>query len=131
MLALRLAAAGADLMHAAPAAALAAGGVKVSRRMQWAATAIACLVKLVVVPLINVVLLRTAGFSTLAPTGDSVYQFLMLVQGAVPGAVALLIVCSRVYPDVRPLSQMLFWQYVLSLFTLPAFMVWFLSMLGL
>jgi hypothetical protein len=26
---------------------------------------------------------------------------------------------------------MLFWQYVLSLFTLPAFMVWFLSMLGL
>lgn len=79
----------------------------------------------------NVGLLRTAGLSRLVPETDSVYQLLMLVEASVPAAVTLLVVCSRVYPDIRPLSSMLFWQYVASLFTLPVFLVWYLNMLEL
>jgi predicted permease len=69
--------------------------------------------------------------ATLVPATDSVYQLLMLIQGAVPAAVSLLVTCSRVYPDIRPLSRILFWQYVASLVTLPAFLVWFLAQLEL
>lgn len=83
------------------------------------------------VPLVNIALLRLAGLSRLVPAEDAVYQLLMLVEGTVPAAVTLLVVCSRVYPDIRPLSSMLFWQYVASLFTLPAFLVWYLYMLEL
>lgn len=83
------------------------------------------------VPLVNIALLRLAGLSRLVPAEDAVYQLLMLVEGTVPAAVTLLVVCSRVYPDIRPLSSMLFWQYVASLFTLPAFLVWYLYMLDL
>jgi predicted permease len=83
------------------------------------------------VPLVNIALLRLAGLSRLVPADDAVYQLLMLVEGTVPAAVTLLVVCSRVYPDIRPLSSMLFWQYVASLFTLPAFLVWYLYMLEL
>lgn len=83
------------------------------------------------VPLINVALLQVAGLARLVPATDEVYQLLMLVEASVPAAVTLLVVCSRVYPDIRPLSSMLFWQYVASLFTLPAFLVWYLYMLEL
>lgn len=83
------------------------------------------------VPLVNIALLRLGGLSKLVPQTDKVYQLLMLVEAAVPAAVTLLVVCSRVYPDIRPLSSMLFWQYVASLFTLPAFLVWYLYMLEL
>jgi predicted permease len=83
------------------------------------------------VPLINVALIRTAGMHRLVPAEDKVYQLLLLVEAAVPAAVTLLVVCGRVYPDIRPLSQMLFWQYVASLVTLPAFLVWFMYMLDL
>lgn len=82
-------------------------------------------------PLANVALLRLGGLASLVPASDSVYQLLMLVEATVPAAVTLLVVCSRVYPDIRPLSSMLFWQYVVSLFTLPAFLVWYLYMLEL
>lgn len=83
------------------------------------------------VPLANVALLRLGGLSKLVPAEDTVYQLLMLIEAAVPAAVTLLVCCSRVYPDIRPLSSILFWQYVASLFTLPAFLVWFLYMLEL
>jgi predicted permease len=83
------------------------------------------------VPLVNVALIRTAGLHRLVPAEDRVYQLLLLVEAAVPAAVTLLVVCGRVYPDIRPLSQMLFWQYVASLVTLPAFLVWFMYMLDL
>jgi hypothetical protein len=83
------------------------------------------------VPLMNVALIRTAGMHSLVPAEDKVYQLLLLVEAAVPAAVTLLVVCGRVYPDIRPLSQMLFWQYVASLVTLPAFLVWFMYMLDL
>lgn len=82
-------------------------------------------------PLLSIALLRLAGMATLVPATDSVYQLLMLVQGAVPAAVTILVTCSRVYPDIRVLSRMLFWQYVCALVTLPAFLVWFLYMLQL
>lgn len=82
-------------------------------------------------PLINLALLRAAGLARLVPATDSVYQLLMLVQATVPAAVTLLVTCSRIYPDIRPLSSMLFWQYVASLFTLPVFLVWYLYMLDL
>lgn len=94
-----------------------------------AATCVVCTV--LQVPLINVALLRVAGLARLVPATDTVYQLLMLVEASVPAAVTLLVVCSRVYPDIRPLSSMLFWQYVASLFTLPAFLVWYLYMLEL
>lgn len=83
------------------------------------------------VPLINMAIVRNAGFGRLAPEGDTVYQLLLLVESAVPAAVTLLVVCGRVYPDSSPLSGILFWQYCASLVTLPAFLVWFLDMLGL
>jgi hypothetical protein len=83
------------------------------------------------VPLLNVALIRAAGMHSLVPAEDKVYQLLLLVEAAVPAAVTLLVVCGRVYPDIRPLSQMLFWQYVASLLTLPAFLVWFIYMLDL
>lgn len=117
---------GAELMQAAPGGA----PVKVPWRQQAAATAIAIGVKLVAVPLANVALLRRAGLAALVPPGDTVYQLLMLVEGAVPAAVTLLVTCSRVYPDIRPLARILWWQYVASLLTLPAFLVWFLWLLG-
>ncbi|KAF6251982.1 auxin efflux carrier [Scenedesmus sp. NREL 46B-D3] len=118
---------GAELMQAAPVEL----GMHVPRRVQWTATAIAIGVKLLLVPLLNVALIRTAGMHTLVPAEDKVYQLLLLVEAAVPAAVTLLVVCGRVYPDIRPLSQMLFWQYVASLVTLPAFLVWFMYMLDL
>ncbi|WIA30003.1 hypothetical protein OEZ86_000100 [Tetradesmus obliquus] len=118
---------GAELMQAAPVEL----GMRVSRWAQWLATAIAILVKLLLVPLMNVAIIRTAGMHTLVPPEDKVYQLLLLVEAAVPAAVTLLVVCGRVYPDIRPLSQMLFWQYVASLVTLPAFLVWFMYMLEL
>lgn len=83
------------------------------------------------VPLVNIGLIRRAGISSLVPATDTVYQLLLLVEAAVPAAVTLLVVCGRVYPDIRPLSQMLFWQYVASLLTLPCFLVWFMYMLEL
>lgn len=83
------------------------------------------------VPLANIALLRLGGVSTLVPADDTVYQLLMLVEASVPAAVTLLVCCSRVYPDIRPLSSMLFWQYVASLFTLPALLVWYLYMLDI
>lgn len=82
-------------------------------------------------PLINVALVRNAGLGTLVPSSDKVYQLLLLVEGAVPAAVTLLVVCARVYPDISALSKMLFWQYVVSLFTLPVFLVWFMQMLDI
>jgi len=83
------------------------------------------------VPLINVGLLLPGGLSKLAPAGDTVYHLLLLVEACVPAAVTLLVVCGRIYPDIRPLSKMLFWQYVASLITLPAFLIWFMSILQL
>lgn len=118
---------GAELVQGAPVD----NSMQVSKRAQWSATIIAIIVKLIVVPLINVVLLRNAGLATLVPASDTVYQLLLLVEGAVPAAVTLLVVCSRVYPDIRPLSKMLFWQYVASLITLPAFLVWFMYLLDI
>lgn len=121
------AAAGAELMQGAPLD----NSMHVSKRAQWCSTLIAILVKLLVVPLINIALVHTAGLATLVPASDKVYQLLLLVEAAVPAAVTLLVVCGRVYPDIRPLSKMLFWQYVASLFTLPAFLVWFMYVLDL
>eukprot|EP00878_Enallax_costatus_P013997 GHUV01014637.1.p1 GENE.GHUV01014637.1~~GHUV01014637.1.p1 ORF type:complete len:177 (+),score=53.68 GHUV01014637.1:333-863(+) len=118
---------GAELMQGAPLD----NSMHVSKRAQWSATAIAILVKLVVVPMVNIALLHNAGLARLAPSADKVYQLLLLVEAAVPAAVTLLVVCGRVYPDIRPLSKMLFWQYVASLLTLPAFLVWFMYMLDL
>lgn len=119
--------AGAELMQGAPLE----DRLHVSRRTQWCATGIAILVKLILVPLINIAFLRDAGLATLVPANDKVYQLLLLVEAAVPAAVTLLVVCGRVYPDIRPLSNILFWQYVASLITLPAFLVWFMYMLEL
>jgi predicted permease len=59
-----------------------------------------------------------------------VYKLVVLLEAAVPGAVTLLVVCMRVYPDIAPLSQMLFWQYVASAVTLPLMLIWFLGMPG-
>eukprot|EP00879_Flechtneria_rotunda_P013013 GHRR01013588.1.p1 GENE.GHRR01013588.1~~GHRR01013588.1.p1 ORF type:complete len:380 (+),score=161.84 GHRR01013588.1:68-1141(+) len=105
--------------------------MSVSPSVQWTSNAIAVVVKLIMVPLINIALLHHAGIARLAPEGDKVYQLLLLVQAAVPAAVTLLVVCSRCYPDVRPLSRILFWQYVASLFTLPPFLIWYMQMLQL
>ncbi|KAF8069618.1 PILS2 [Scenedesmus sp. PABB004] len=109
---------GAELMQGAPVE----HSMAVSRRHQWSATAIAIAVKLVLVPLLNVAVVRAAGLHRLVPGDDTVYQLLLLVESAVPAAVTLLVVCGRVYPDIRPLSRILFWQYVASLITLPAFL---------
>ena len=41
-----------------------------------------------------------------------------------------MVVCSRIYPDVRPLSKLLAWQYAASMVTMPVLLVWFLSIIG-
>eukprot|EP00775_Hariotina_reticulata_P000388 gene388-633_t len=63
----------------------------VTWQVQWTATAIAILVKLVLVPLINVGLLLPGGLMKLAPAGDTVYHLLLLVEACVPAAVTLLV----------------------------------------
>lgn len=82
-------------------------------------------------PLVNLALLQAAGLARLVHSTDSVYQLLMMVPATVPAAVTLLVTCGRVYQDIRPLSSILFWQYVASLFTLPVFLVWYLHILRL
>jgi predicted permease len=80
------------------------------------------------VPLVNVALLQQHVMGWLLPPGDPVYRFVLLLEGAVPGAVTLLVVCMRVYPDIAPLSKILFWQYVAAVITLPCMLVWFIGL---
>ena len=47
-----------------------------------------------------------------------------------PASVTLMVVCSRIYPDVRPLSKLLAWQYAASMVTMPAMIVYFLTLIG-
>lgn len=79
-------------------------------------------------PLVNVALLQQHVMGWLLPPGDPVYRLVLLLEGAVPGAVTLLVVCMRVYPDIAPLSKILFWQYVAAVITLPCMLVWFIGL---
>jgi len=87
--------------------------------------------RLVVSPLLAVALM--AGFAALLPPGslhdDPLCRFVMLVEGATPSAMNLVLICMMQGVDPGPCARTLFYQYLLSVLTLTVWISIFLHVL--
>ncbi|KAK0573632.1 hypothetical protein LWI29_011193 [Acer saccharum] len=85
--------------------------------------------RLLVLPLIGIGIVASAGKLDLLVQGDAMYKFVLLLQYTTPSAILLGAIASLRGYAVKEASALLFWQHVFALFSLSVYIIVYFKLL--
>eukprot|EP01095_Lingulamoeba_sp_RSL-Kostka_P011601 TRINITY_DN445_c0_g1_i1.p1 TRINITY_DN445_c0_g1~~TRINITY_DN445_c0_g1_i1.p1 ORF type:complete len:425 (-),score=137.00 TRINITY_DN445_c0_g1_i1:74-1348(-) len=89
---------------------------------------LASVTKLIIIPLISVILTVALSYYNILPD-DPVLKFVLMIEGATPTAMSLVIICQMNNSGEKEMSSLQFWIYIASSITLTFFVSVYLMIL--